>query len=117
MKQFKLVGCNSPVDRKVNEGKHRSEDTVLISIKPMHYCSVDACDELNAGELPIVTFGAVTQIHEGSAVIRKQEEKIIHFPAELEDYGCIVSNALMKTGPESRQHQTVWVCCSCLPQD
>jgi hypothetical protein len=80
MKQFKLVGSYSPVDRGVNGGKCRSESTRLIFIKHMHYCSIDDCDELNAGELPIGTFGAVTQTQEGSAVIIKEEEKTIHLP-------------------------------------
>jgi hypothetical protein len=40
----------------------------------------------------------VTLTHDGSAVIIKQEEKTIHLPAELEDYSCIVSNALVKMG-------------------
>jgi hypothetical protein len=62
----------------------------------MHYCSIDSCDNLNVGELPIGTFGAVTLTHDGSAVIIKHEEKTIHLPAELEDYGCILSNALTK---------------------
>jgi hypothetical protein len=51
---------------------------------------------MNVGELPFGTFGAVTLTHDGSAVIIKQEEKTIQLPAELEDHGCIVSNALTK---------------------
>jgi hypothetical protein len=69
----------------------------------MHNCSIDGCDVLNAGKLPIGTFGAVTVTHEGPAVTiinqyakSKQEENTIHLPAELEDYGCIVSNAPTK---------------------
>jgi hypothetical protein len=103
MKQFKLVGSYSPVDQGVNGGQCRSENTRLISIKPMHDCSIDGCDELHAGKLPICTFGAVTQTHEGPDVIAmnqyaksRQEEKTIHLPAELEDYDCVVSNTLMK---------------------
>jgi hypothetical protein len=67
----------------------------------MQNCPIDDCDELNAGKVPIGTFGAVTQTHEGTAVITmnqyaksKQEEKTIHLQAELGDYGCIVSNVL-----------------------
>jgi hypothetical protein len=96
MKQFKLVCNYSPVDRGVNGGTRRSENMRLISIKRMHYHLIDGCDELNVGELDIVTFGTATLTHEGSAVITKQEEKTFQLPAELEGYGCIVSNALMK---------------------
>jgi hypothetical protein len=38
----------------------------------------------------------VTQTLEEFAVVIKQEEKTIHLPAEMDDYGCIVSNALME---------------------
>jgi hypothetical protein len=99
------------MDRGVNRGKPRPENTRLISTKPMHYCSIDGFEEpsqasiqspflkyeeLNAGELPFGTFGAVILTNDGSAVIIKQEEKTINLPAELEDYSCFVSNALTK---------------------
>jgi hypothetical protein len=74
MKQFKLVRSDFHVDRGVNGEKYRSEDTRLISIKPMENCSIDDCHELNTGELPIGTFGAVTQAHEGPAVISRCEK-------------------------------------------
>jgi hypothetical protein len=96
MKQFELVGRYRPVDWGVNGGKCRSEDTRLISAKPMQNCSIAGC-ELNAGKLPIGTFGAMTQTHEGHAAIitnqyakSKQEEKTSESPAASEDYGCFV---------------------------
>jgi hypothetical protein len=65
----------------------------------MQYSSIDCCDELNAGELPIGTFAAVTLTPEGPAVIIKQE-KTTQSPGELERlrlyWSCIVFNVLMK---------------------
>jgi hypothetical protein len=101
MKPFELFGSYSPVDRGVKGGKCRSEDTHLISIKHMQNCSIDGCAELNAGKVPIGTYGAVTLTHEGHPVIIKQEENTTQSPAELEDFGSIVSNVLMK--PDTHQ--------------
>jgi hypothetical protein len=78
----------------------------------MHYCSIDGCNELNAVQRPFGTFGALTLTHEGSAVILKQEEKTIHLLAELEDYSCIVSNALMKL---DRNQDNIKLCGFAIP--
>jgi hypothetical protein len=103
MNQFKLIGSFSPVDRQENGGEGMSVETRLIVIHPIQYFSVGDSDELNAGKLPIGTFRAGNQTHEGSAFITmcqcaesKQQQKTFHSPSQLEDSGCIVFNTLLK---------------------
>jgi hypothetical protein len=103
MNQFKLIGSFSPVDRQENGGECRSEETRLIVIHPIQYFCVGDSNELNAGKLPIGTFRAGDQTHEGPPFITmyqcaesKQQQKSFHSPSQLEDYDCIESNTLLK---------------------